>query len=173
MTKRVCVGAVAGSFGVRGEIRLKSFCSDPAAIGTYTPLTDEEGERQFDLKITRQIKNGFAARVSGVASKEAADALRGTRLYTARENLPGLDEEEFYHADLIGLTVLDTGGRELGTVKAVLNHGASDLLEIRAPGARQPVLLPFTKVVVPTIDLASGRIIADPPDGLFDDTAEA
>jgi len=168
MSTRVCVGAVAGAFGVRGEVRLKSFCADPAAIETYAPLTDETGKRQFELRLSRPIKNGFAARLSGVTTKEAADALRGTRLYADRAKLPPLDEEEFYHADLIGLDVLDTGGTLLGSVKAVLNHGASDLLEIRAAGARQTVLLPFTRAAVPTVDLASGRIIADPPDGLFD-----
>ena len=168
MTERVCVGAIAGSFGVKGEVRLKSFCAEPEAIETYGPLTSEKGDTEWQVELTRPIKNGFAARLSGVRSKEAADALRGTRLYAPRDKLPALPDDEFYHADLIGLTVKDTGGAELGRVKAVLNHGASDLLEIAAKGQNQPVLLPFTKLTVPTVDLAAGLLIADPPDGLFD-----
>ena len=169
MSERVCVGAIAGSFGVKGEVRLKSFCAEAEAIATYGPLSDEKGAQTWDVKLTRPIKGGFAARLSGVAGKEAADALRGTRLYAPRHALPDLPDDEFYHADLIGLAVLDTGGVTLGRVKAVLNHGAGDLLEIAAPGQKQPVLLPFTQVNVPTVDLALGRIIADPPEGLFDE----
>ena len=172
MTDRVCVGAIAGAFGVKGEVRLKSFCADPSAIADYGPLVDETGDRVFDITINRSIKNGFAATLSGVRSKEAADALRGTRLFADRAKLPSLDDDEYYHADLIGLTVLDTGGSVLGKVKAVLNHGASDLLEIRASGQSTPVLLPFTKKAVPTVDIATGRIIADPPDGLFDEKTD-
>jgi 16S rRNA processing protein RimM len=168
MTDRVCVGAIAGSFGVKGEVRLKSFCAIPEDIATYGALASEDGKTTWDVKITRSVKNGFAARLTGVSNKEAADGLRGTRLYVARAKLPDLDEDEFYHADLIGMTVFDTGGTELGRVKAVLNHGASDLLEIAVKGARQPTLLPFTQATVPTVDLKSGRIVADPPDGLFD-----
>lgn len=168
MTDRVCVGAIAGSFGVKGEVRLKSFCAAPEDIATYGPLSNDDGSSSWDIRITRPIKNGFAARLSGVASKEAADALRGTRLHAPREKLPDLPDDEFYHADLIGLTVLDTGGAELGRVKAVLNHGAGDLLEIAVKGQNQPILLPFTRATVPTVDLGAGRLIADPPEGLFD-----
>lgn len=167
MTDRVCVGAVAGSFGVRGEVRLKSFCAEPEDIASYGPLTDEGGKFSWTVKLTRPVKGGFAARLSGVTSKEAAEALRGTRLYAPRENLPNLPDDEFYHADLIGLTVVDTGGETLGRIKAVLNHGAGDLLEIAVKGQKQPVLLPFTVANVPTVDLAAGKVIADPPDGLF------
>lgn len=165
---RICVGAIAGSFGVKGEVRLKSFCAEPEAVDTYGPLFSEDGRSQWEVKVSRPIKNGFAARLTGVRSKEAADALRGTRLYAPRERLPDLPDDEFYHADLIGLTVLDTGGVELGRVKAILNHGAGDLLEIAAKGQKQPVLLPFTLLNVPTVDLTSGKLIADLPDGLIE-----
>jgi 16S rRNA processing protein RimM len=168
VTERVCVGAVAGSFGVHGEVRLKSFCAEPGDIASYGPLSSEDGTRSWEVKLTRPVKNGFAAKLSGVVTKEAADALRGVRLYAPREKLPALPDDEFYHADLIGLEVLDTGGRLLGRVKAVLNHGAGDLLEIEGAGMKQPALMPFTRAIVPTVDLAAGRIIADPPDGLFD-----
>lgn len=162
----VCVGAIAGSFGVKGEVRLKSFCAEPAAISIYAPLSDESGN-SYDVKITRTIKNGLAARLSGVSSKEAADALKGTRLFAPRDRLPELDDDEFYHADLLGMAVLDTGGTKLGSVKAVLNHGAGDLLEVNT--GQGVVILPFSLAVVPTVDLAGRRIVVDPPDGTFSD----
>ncbi len=167
-TDRVCIGAIAGAFGVRGEVRLKSFCAEPEAIASYGALATEDGTRSFEVTLTGTGKNGFTARLSGVASKEAADDLRGTRLYAPRDRLPALPDDEFYHADLINLTVLDTGGQVIGRVNAVLNHGAGDILEIHGPGLKAPVLLPFTLTAVPTVDLALGRIIADPPEGLFD-----
>ncbi|MEM0935858.1 MAG: ribosome maturation factor RimM [Pseudomonadota bacterium] len=167
MEQRVCVGAVAGAFGVQGEVRLKSFCTAPEDVAAYGPLETEDGLRTYEVTLVKPVKNGFAARLSGVRSKEAADALRGARLYAGREALPPLDEDEFYHADLIGLDVRDTGGTLLGRVRAVHDHGAGDLLEIHGEGLRQTVLLPFTRANVPTIDIATGRIVADPPEGLF------
>ena len=167
MSDRVCVGAIAGAFGVRGEVRLKSFCTEPAAIADYAPLESEDGAQRFTVAITRPVKNGFAARLGGIGSKEEADALRGTRLFVPRDRLPSLPDDEFYHADLIGLSVSDTGGAVLGQVIAVQNHGAGDLLEIKVPGASATVLLPFTRADVPTVDLGAGRIVADPPEGLL------
>ncbi|WP_108484453.1 ribosome maturation factor RimM [Oceaniglobus ichthyenteri] len=163
----ICVGAIAGSFGVKGDIRLKSFCADPAAIEDYNPLTTEDGSRSFDLGLIGPSKNGFIARLSGVNDKEQADALRGTRLFAPRDRLPNLPDDEYYHADLIGLSVFDTGGALLGTVQTVQNHGAADLLELRIKGQAETVLLPFTLAVVPTVDLAAKRMVADPPEGLF------
>ena len=165
--ERVCVGALAGAFGVMGEVRLKSFCADPEAVASYGPLFTEDGARSFEVKLTRPIRGGFAARLSGVATREEAEALAGTRLYAARERLPALADDEFYHADLIGLSVQDTGGAALGEVIAVHDHGAGDLLEIRRPAGGATVLLPFTREMVPTVDLVAGRIVADPPLGLF------
>ncbi len=160
---RVCVGAIAGAFGVRGAVRLKSFCAEPEAIAGYGPLWTEDGARSFTVTLDRPVAGGLAARLSGVETREAADALRGLRLYADRAALPATDEDEYYHADLIGLSVQDTGGAPLGRVAAVLNHGAGDILEIRRAGA-EPLLLPFTRAVVPTVDLAAGRIVADPPE---------
>jgi len=159
---RVCVGAVAGAFGVKGEVRLKSFCADPRAIAGYGPLWSEDGARSFVVSLGASVAGGLAARLSGVQTREAAEALRGARLYADRSALPALGDDEFYHADLIGLTVADTGGAVLGQVAAVLNHGAGDILEVRRPGGAA-LLLPFTRAVVPTVDLAAGRIVADPP----------
>lgn len=166
-TDRICVGAIAGAFGVQGEVRLKSFCADPFALGDYGELTDEAGTQSFSVQIDRAGKAELIGRLSGVRSKEDADALKGTRLFAARDQLPTLPDDEYYYSDLIGLTVVDPGGAVLGTVKSVVNHGASDILEIKIPGASETALLPFTLEAVPTVDLAAGRIVADPPDGVF------
>lgn len=161
---RICVGAISGAFGIKGEVRLKSFCAEPGAIAAYAPLWTEDGSRSFTVTITRSIPGGLSARLSGVATKEAADALRGTSLFADRDKLPSLPDDEFYHADLIGLDVLDTGGAKIGTVRAVFNHGAGDIIEVFAPGRKTALLLPFTKAIVPTVDLGAGRIIVDPPE---------
>lgn len=165
---RVCVGAIAGAYGVRGEVRLKSFCADATAIASYAPLWLEDGSRSFAVTLGRAIPNGITARLGGIDTKEQADAMRGVQLFADRDKLPNLPDDEFYHADLIGLPVYDTGGAELGRVQAVLNHGAGDLLEVQGPGLKATLLLPFTRAVVPTVDLTAGRIIADPPEGLIE-----
>lgn len=161
-----CVGAIAGGFGVHGEVRLKSFCAEPAAIASYGPLLTADG-RSFAVSSLHPIAGAFAARLGGVATREAAEALKGTRLYAPRDRLPPLADDEFYHADLIGLSVVDTGGALLGTVRAILDHGAGDILEIARPGAPD-LLLPFTRTAVPTVDLAARRLVADPPEGSLD-----
>ncbi len=163
---RICVGAIAGSFGLQGEVRLKSFCSTPEAIATYGPLTTEDGTRSYTVKLTRPVAGGLGARLTGIATKEQADALRGTSLFADRSKLPSLPDDEFYHSDLIGLEVRDTGGALIGTLQAVHNHGAGDLLEIMGPGLKTALLLPFTRAIIPTIDLAARRMIADIPEGL-------
>jgi 16S rRNA processing protein RimM len=169
MSDRVIVGAIGGAFGVQGEVRLKSYCADPQAIADYTPLYTEDGRTFAQVVLTGQLKNGFTARLDGVVTKEDADALRNVNLYAPRDIMPSLPDDEYYYADLIGLTVVDTGGVTLGTVKNVMDHGAGDLLEIIAPGQSETILLPFTQAAVPTVDLSAKRIVADPPDGLFPD----
>ena len=169
MATRFCLGAIAGAFGVRGEVRLKSFCSDPGSIGDYGPLTTEDGKSSFEISDLKPGKAGFSARLAGVSTRKQAEKLRGVRLYALREVLPSLPDDEYYHADLINLTVLDTGGASIGRVKAVLNHGADDLLEVTLGHGRGVALIPFTLAIIPTVDLAAGTIIVDPPDGLLPD----
>ncbi|MBU2957560.1 ribosome maturation factor RimM [Paracoccus sp. 1_MG-2023] len=161
MTDKICVGAIAGAFGVQGEVRLKSFCTEPADIAAYGLLTTEDGQRSFQISLTRPVTGGLGARVTGIATREEAEALKGTTLWAPREALPSLPDDEFYHADLIGLQVFDTGGVALGRVRAIYDHGAGDILEVTGPAGQ--ILLPFTRAVVPTVDLTAGRIIADPP----------
>ncbi len=167
----ICVGAIMGAFGVRGEVRLKSFCADPSAIENYSPLATESGE-SYEVKLVRSVKSGFGARLSGVQDKDAADALRGTKLYAKRDDLPSLPDDEYYHSDLIGLEVLDTGGAQLGKVSAVQDFGAGNILEVAGKGLKEPAMLPFTLANVPTVDIKAGKIIADPPEGLFPDSKE-
>lgn len=162
MTDKTCVGAIAGAFGVRGEVRLKSFCTTAEDIATYGTLTTEDGTRRFAVTLTRPVNGGLGARLSGVETKEQADALRGVTLWADRAALPALGDDEFYHADLIGLEVVDPGGASLGRVRAIHDHGAGDILEIH--GQSGTLLVPFTRAAVPTVDLSARRIVADPPE---------
>ena len=163
------MGIVGAPHGVRGSVRVKSFTDAPEAIANYGALEDESGGRRFTLRVVGAAKGDgmVIAELSGVADRDQAEALRGLRLYAPRAVLPATAEDEFYHADLVGLAaVLDDGAR-LGTVIAVHDFGAGDVIEI-ARAAGQPVLVPFTKAAVPVVDIAGGRIVIDPPEGLFD-----
>ena len=168
-TDRICVGAIAGAFGVQGEVRLKSFCAEPSAIADYGSLYSADGKTTYKITLTRPVAGGLGARMSGVKTKEEADALRGVQLFADRARLPSLSDDEYYHADLIGLEVYDTGGTVLGRVLSVNNHGAGDILEFSGPGTKGARMIPFTLAIVPTVDLASGRLIVDLPEGLLDD----
>ena len=163
---QIIVGAIAGAFGVRGEVRLKSFCADPADIASYGPLTASGGQVFARITLTGQTAGALVGRIDTITTPEQANALKGQTLAADRARLPALADDEFYHADLIGLDMFDPGGTPIGRVSAVLNHGAGDLLEVQRPGAT-PVLIPFTRAIVPTVDLALRRIVADPPEGLF------
>lgn len=161
--ERVCLGVVAGAHGVHGVVRIKSFTERPADIGAYGPLSDESGRRRFEIEVQGMHKGAVLATVAGVEDRDAALALKGTRLFVARQALPPLDDADtFYHADLIGIPVEDRAGRRLGRVVAVADYGAGDVLELvdEKGGERA---LPFTRAVVPVVDLAGGRIVADPP----------
>ena len=147
----------AGGFGVQGEVRLKSFCADPEAIAAYAPLVTEGG-RSFGVRLLHPIPGAFAARLTGVATREEAEALRGTRLYAPRDRLPPLADDEFYHADLIGLACVDAEGEVVGTVTAIENYGAGDLLEIELPNAKRS-LIPFRE---PIAVLGQDRVTIDP-----------
>jgi 16S rRNA processing protein RimM len=164
---RVCVGQIGSAHGVRGEVRLRSFTSEPGAIAAYGPLEAEDG-RVFEIEAMRPAKDHFVARLSGIRDRDAARTLANTRLYIPRERLPQTEEpDEFYHADLVGLAVVDPAGRVLGSVVAIHNFGAGDLIEIRLDAGGHTELLPFDSIHVPAVDIAAGRIVVDPPQGLF------
>ena len=160
---RVCLGQIGAAHGVRGEVRLRSFTAEPEAIANYGPLETEDG-RVFRIESLRPAKDLFVATLSGVADRNAAEALTNLKLYVPRERLPELDEaDEFYHADLIGLSVVDRGGHPLGTVVAIHNFGAGDLIEVRQAKGNATQMLPFNTATVPEIDLAAGRLVVEPP----------
>jgi 16S rRNA processing protein RimM len=167
---RVCVGRIGAAHGTRGEVKLWSFTADPMAIKDYGALASEDGTRTFTIETLRPGKDFLVARLAGVADRTAAEKLGNLDLYIARDCLPPAEADEFYHADLIGLTAIGPDGRELGTVIAVHNFGASDLIEMRPTQGGATVMLPFTKAIVPVVDIAGGRIVVDPPEGTFTDS---
>ncbi|MGX5734694.1 ribosome maturation factor RimM [Bosea thiooxidans] len=167
----ILLGVIRAPHGIRGEVRIKAFTGDPLAIADYGPLTDAKG-RSFDISGVRPAKEVVVARIKGVATREAAEALNGVELFVARDKLPASeDEDEFLHADLVGCSVIGPDGALLGTVTAVENYGAGDLLDIETPDGRS-VLMPFTKACAPRIDTAARRIEAEPPLGLFEPEPE-
>ena len=143
-------------------MKLKSFTADPRAIGRYGEVEDEGGTRRFTVKVRGEVKGLVIARLSGVEDRNAAEALKGLRLYIGREQLPKPKRGEWYAADLIGLKVEKTDGSPMGRVKSVPNYGAGDLIEVEREGGTS-FFLPFTKRVVPEVDVEGGRIVVDPP----------
>lgn len=158
----MCVAQIGAAHGLKGEVRLRSFTEDPAAITRYGALEAEDRSRSFEIESLRETKDAFIARLRGIDDRNAAEALCNLRLYIPRERLPRPDEDEFYHADLIGLAATLKDGTPYGEVIAVENFGAGDILEIRrVNGATE--MLPFTQIAVPTIDLDAGTLVVDPP----------
>ncbi|MGH6817509.1 MAG: ribosome maturation factor RimM [Methylovirgula sp.] len=157
--KRVLVGRIGATHGVSGAVRLLSFTEGPQAIGTYGVLTDAQGAR-FEIVALRPLKDDLViAHFAGIATREAAEALNGTELYVARTSLPAAAEEEFYHADLIGLAAHNPAGEHIGRVVNMLNFGGGDILEIEPRDRGETLLVPFTKEAVPSIDVKAGRIV--------------
>lgn len=166
--QRICVGVIVGAHGVRGLVKVKSFTATPEDLGAYGPLTDLTGSRVFDLEITGRAKGSVLCRIKGVNDRSAVDALKGQRLYVNRNALPCPDhEEEFYHSDLLGLPVFFPDGTKVGTVGALYDFGAGDVLEIRGDTGGA-AMIPFTRKTVPTVDIASGRIVVNPAPGLLE-----
>ena len=158
---RVCLGVITAPHGVRGLVRLKSFTAEPEAIARYRGVQDAGG-RAVQLELVGAAKGVLLARIAGVADRDAAEALRGTRLYLPRAALPKPGEEEYYHADLVGLPAELPDGTALGTVVAVHDFGGGDSIEIARPEGA-PLLVPFTSAAVPEVDLANRRIVVAPP----------
>ena len=169
--RRVCLAAVAGAQGVRGLVKLKTFTERPEDALAYGMLRNEAGDRSFRVTAKGQSKGLLVAAIEGVADRDAAAALRGTRLYVDRSVLPPTEEEEYYHADLLGLEVRNGAGQPLGRVRAIYDFGAGDVIEIRGEDGRITVL-PFTRQVVPEVDLAGGRLVVNPPADTLGDRPE-
>jgi 16S rRNA processing protein RimM len=164
----VLLGDIRRPQGLKGEVRIRSFTAEPAAIADYGALEDETGTRTFEIESLRTDAKGVVAHLKGVSTRESAEALTGTKLYVPRSRLPDEGEEEWYHSDLIGLTVFDQAGASLGTVVAIHNFGAGDLLEVRPAAGGPDVLVPFTRETVPEVDVEGGRLTLVPPEGLFE-----
>lgn len=167
MSARVCVGAITGPHGVRGLMKVKPFTEVPEDVAAYGPVEDETGNRRFTLRVTGAAKGQVIVAVDGVGDRDAAEALKGERLYVERTALPDPDDGSFYHADLIGMDVVATDGSPLGTVTALYDFGAGDVLEFRGADGKAR-MLPFTEQVVPTVDLEVRRMVVDPPDGALE-----
>jgi 16S rRNA processing protein RimM len=182
--KMILMGIIIGAHGIRGEVKVKSFAADPAAIAGYGPLRDAKDQRRFDLAVTSRRQAGagqagaakrdgiLVARIAGIADRNAAEALKGTELYVPREQLPSLTaKDEFYSADLVGLKVEDKDGKDLGRIASVDNFGASDVISV-AEGPRGAFDLAFTRALVPVVDLDGKRVVVDLPEDFFDRPAE-
>jgi 16S rRNA processing protein RimM len=165
---RVCVGIVTGPHGVHGAVRIKSFTEAPEDVARYGPVEDESGSRRFDVSLRGAAKGVLIARLSGIEDRDQADGVRGLRLYLGRAALPQTEPEEYYHADLLGLEAVLADGTPVGQVRAIYDFGAGDTLELARPGA-PPVLVPFTRAIVPVVEPAQGRLVLEPPPGLLDD----
>ena len=168
MAAPICVARIGAAHGVRGAVKLWTFTEDPLAVKAYGPLVTKDGARQFEVTSAREAKGHLVATLKGVATREEAERLNGIELYVAREKLPDTDEDEYYHADLIGLVAVNAVNEPLGRVIAIHNFGAGDIIEI-APPHGATMLLPFTNAVVPTVDLENGRVVIVLPDEIDGD----
>jgi 16S rRNA processing protein RimM len=163
--QRICVGVITGAHGVQGFVRVKSFTATPEDVAAYGALSDETGTRTFGLTLTGAAKGVLLGRIDGVTDRNAAEALRGVEMWVDRSELPNADDDEFYHADLIGLTAVRKDGSAFGTVRALHDFGAGEMIEFDlAEGGN--VLLPFTHDVVPDVDIAAAQIVVNPPNAV-------
>ena len=162
MAASVCVARIGAAHGVRGAVRLWTFTEDPLAVKDYGPLTTKDGTRQFEVASAREAKDHLVVTLKGVATRDDAERLNGLELYIPRDRLPETDDGEYYHTDLIGLAAVNATGEPLGRVIAIHNFGAGDIIEI-APPKGATMLLPFTNAVVPTVDIAGGRVVIELP----------
>jgi 16S rRNA processing protein RimM len=163
---RVLLGEIGAAQGLKGEVRLRSYTQAPADIAAYGPLQDETGAHLIEIEHVRVTPKAVIARIKGVTTREAAERLNGTKLYLPRGVLPERDEDEWYVADLIGLEAVSADGTPLGTVAAVHNFGASDVVEIAPSGGGENFLVAFTEAAVPEVDMEKGRLVLVPPEEL-------
>ena len=162
MPTQICVARIGAAHGVRGAVKLWTFTGDPLAVQSYGPLMTKDGARRFEIANLREAKDHLVATFKGIATRNDAEKLNGIELYVPREKLPATDDDEYYHADLIGLAAVNAADEPLGRVVAIHNFGAGDIIEI-APPKGATMLLPFTNAVVPTVDIARGRVVIELP----------
>ena len=162
MAAHICIARIGAAHGVRGAVKLWTFTEDPFAVQQYGPLLTKDGARSFEVATAREAKGHLVATLKGIATREEAERLNGLELYVAREKLPATDEDEYYHADLIGLAAVNAASEPIGRVTAIHNFGAGDIIEIAPPNGAT-MLLPFTNAVVPLVDIAHGRVVIELP----------
>ena len=172
MPQQVCVARIGAAHGVRGAVKLWTFTEDPLAVTRYGALSTKDGARQFEVAHAREAKGFLVATLKGVTTRNQAERLNGLELYIGRDKLPETEAGEYYHADLIGLAAVSTTGEPLGSVIAIHNFGAGDILEI-APPSGATMLLPFSNAVVPTVDVPGGRVLIELPDEIAGDAPDA
>lgn len=163
MGRDVLLAAVIGAQGLKGEVKARLFTAAPDALPRYGVLHTRGGRK---LKITafRPAKADEAViAFEGVSDRNAAERLKGAELFVDRAALPETEEDEFYHADLIGLEVRDSEGRVLGKVTTLHNYGASDVIELARPDG-DSVLLAFSRETVPVLNIAAGYIVVAVPE---------
>jgi len=165
----VLLGEIAGAHGIRGDVLVRSFTALPESIADYGALTDATGSRRFSLAVVRVTDKGIIARIDGIADRNRAENLRGTKLYVERARLPAAAASEYYHADLIGLRAVTSSGAEFGRVVAVQNFGAGDLIEVQPTASSETEFIPFEDHWVPHVDLAGGTIVINRPNENEDD----
>ena len=165
MAERIRVARIGAAHGVRGEVKLWSFTEDPLAVADYGPLETEDGAQTFEIESVRPAKDHLVARLAGVNDRSAAEKLTNTDLFVPRERLPAIEEADtFYYADLVGCAAVTADGKALGTVSAVHNFGAGDIIEIAPSDGGAPLMLTFTEATVPEVDLRAKRIVVNPPE---------
>jgi 16S rRNA processing protein RimM len=162
MPKKICIARIGAAHGVRGTVKLWTFTEDPSAVKAYGPLSTKDGARSFEIAQLREAKDHLVVTLKGITTREEAERLNGIELYVPREKLPATGEDEYYHADLIGLSAVTPSGEPIGRVVAIHNFGAGDIIEV-APTSGATMLLPFSNAVVPTVDIAGGRVVIDMP----------
>jgi len=167
--RRILLGRIAAPHGIRGDVVIESYAGEPQAIAAYGPLESEDGTRKIEINVVRVTPKGVIAHVAGVDDRTSAESLKGLSLYVERARLPVAAEGEYYRADLIGLAAEDREGRKVGTVVAVENYGAGDILELRLEGRAKTELIPFSDAFVPVVDTAGGRVVVVLPE---EDAAE-
>lgn len=163
-SSKLLMGRIGAAHGIKGEVRITSFTEEPLALKDYGPLSTDKPGLVVEIESARATTNVLVARLKGVTDRNAAEKLNGVELYVDRDRLPPTgDDDDFYHADLIGLEARLSDGTVLGTVTAIPNYGASDLVEVRDDRTGDTFLYPFTKKVVPEVRLADGYIVIDVP----------
>jgi 16S rRNA processing protein RimM len=164
VTDRIILGHITGVHGIKGDVVVRTYTADPEDLDAYGPLGDDTGRRTFEVETLRVTPKGAIVRLKGVADRTTAEGLKGLALTVTREALPATDTDEFYHADLIGMTAVSPDGTVIGTVVAMQNFGAGDLLEIKRAGSKETDFVPFTDPCVPTVDVAAKRLTVIMPE---------